>query len=240
MADFLDRISPSILISTIFLLALALAGGLVWAGIKLSPIIVKEPSLEDKLQLKKNSTNGASDGSNFSNSNDNFEDALFAKKEMATNSNNNQENYYNDKENQVGSDQISGGEKKNNSNSQDVLSGNSSGTNDTVPESYQGGNNQDNGGQNISNDLSGGENNISSNSNKEIYEGSAFKANSNQNVSYLIGVGGCRYPAGDVSLWWHSATKQQQKCYISTNGQPNLNRPPYFCPYENNEDCYYR
>ena len=234
IADFFDRVSPAVLIPSVFLSALLLAGGLIWAGIKLSPIVVKDSSEEDRIPIKRNTM--SSGGEDFSNSNDNFEDDLFTPKETGVDSNGNQKNYYDGGESQSGSDQISGGE---NGGDQSPLAGDSGGTNDTTTtENYQGGDSHIS-DQSASSDLGGGEDNISSNNNREIYNGGTPRANSNQN-SYLVGLGGCHYPSGDVSIWWHSATKKQQDCYVGKNGQPDLYRPPYFCPYENNEDCYYR
>lgn len=52
---------------------------------------------------------------------------------------------------------------------------------------------------------------------------------------------GCTYPSGSVSIWWKRATQAQKNCYVTKNGQPDFSNPePYFCDYENNEDCYIR
>jgi len=216
ISDFFNRIPSVALIPAVMLLALGIAAFLIWVGIKLSPVVIKEEGAiteeRKKEKGKKNNTPAGEEENGF------WGESPFGGKVNGLRD--------------TGSDlglETGGG-----------TAGVNGGTENSGGQTDQ--NNQNAVSNTAGSSLSYGD---EGEGGTGAQAGSSYygkNRNSNKSVS---GSGNaskrCTYPAGDINVWWHNATQRQKNCYISQHGLPDLSsKVPYFCGYDNSEDCYYR
>ena len=248
MADFFNRIPAVILIPVVLLIAFAIAAFFIWAGIELSPVVEKVP--QDVL----NNNGRVQDNQNLDNigKNSNSVPGRVSEDTAGLNS--------------PGSSKVGSGlNPEPDSSAISETKGNSSVIPSNVEEPLKQSDQGDNGnlrdpsasvgmtsGSNENNDQGfGGTANLSGDDTSQA-PGSGDRgnnSNANQNSSdggsEEQGGGGtqqeCYHPPGDVRKWWNKATPKQKECYISQHGMPDFGRQvPYFCDYNNSEDCYYK
>lgn len=219
VANFFNRIPPVVLIPTVMLMALGIAVFLIWAGIKLSPVVMKENGVfGEEGKRGKGRENDVLTGST---------DSSLAEE---------------DKFCSEGGGFYGACSSLNLETGGDVATGATGANSEAEGNGQPGQSNQGTVSNTTSDSLSSGneEEGATSAQTNSSYYGNI--RNSNKSIS---GSGSaskkCAYPAGDVNLWWHNATPRQKNCYISQHGQPDLSsKAPYFCGYEDSKDCYYK
>ncbi|MFH1182922.1 MAG: hypothetical protein V1690_01525 [Candidatus Moraniibacteriota bacterium] len=246
ISDFFNRLPAIILIPAVLLIAFAIAGFFIWAGIEMSP--VTEKAAEDLLSGKATVQDSQNDSNRYGsgkNSNSNASQSSDGSGNSGVGS-----GLHPEPENSS-----NGGFKSGDLNQQGGTGGSSGGTGGSYQSQTNGNTagssgagsglnpepeNSSNGGFK-SGDLNQQEGSDSSSGQQGDDSGAGTQLGNNSNINQNNSEQECYHPPGNVQKWWHNATPKQKECYISQHGQPNLGRQvPYFCDYNNSEDCYYR
>lgn len=213
-----------VLVPVVLIVALGIAALLIWAGIKLAPVSLRDP----EAYLANQQTQS---GKNYSGTAEN------------NNQNNNQNNsgsnpsisdYLNQPGASVTPDAGGSGTVP------DITSGSDNASlqaqNKNIGNS--GSSPVNNNNQNFSSSGSSGTVETTETEPGKSGSSAADTANSRTDTSDSSG---CTYPSGNLDSWWHTASQKQRDCYISKMGQPRFDSSaPYFCDYNNSQDCYYR
>lgn len=231
-SDFFNKVPMVILVPGVLLVSFLIAAFLIWAGMKMAPVYIREPI--DPYESKSNSNSArppseeagagnSSQGENNGNSRYSFSDGNGSVSEQA------------DGGTLSNSRRTGGGEEN-----QLPATGQNNvpqGIDSSVSEVSNVNSNTADKSRNSSSSSSGEkESGDSGNSGFSSSAGESGAVKPNESTS-----GDCTYPEGDPKLWWSRATKKQRDCYVSKNGPPNFGKDmPYFCDYESNNDCYYK
>gem|GEM_PF-1562396 len=238
-ADFFNKVPTVILVPAVLLISFLAAAFLIWAGIKLAPVSIREPADPYESKGNNNSSKLPSEGGGPGDSDqqgysDGARSSGNAKRSELTGENRGL-NKSGDSS-QQGRDEAqrpesagSGGLNRQGESSLEQ-SIDSSVSDDGINTT-----NKDQKSSSSSSSGSSKENNSNnSSSGSSTFNDDAAKPNESTSEN-------CTYPEGDVKIWWSRATRKQRDCYISRNGPPNFGKDtPYFCDYESNEDCYYK
>jgi len=229
ISDAFNKIPTIILIPGILLGSFLIAVFLIWTGVRLAPVSFKELSDPYKTEGKANRA-GSSDNAN-SNSESSGGDSTRAETERDWN--------YDSENLGAGNFNVNGGGKEsgNMSGGQSSNSAQSnSNVNSTAPDSSNSGASGET--AESTKKASGNSSSTELEVENEVTSSSSSTSGSAQGESTS---GDCTYPEGDVNRWWSKATKIQRECYIKKHGLPDFSKNgPYFCDYQNSEDCYYR
>ena len=247
VSEFFNRLPAIILIPAVLLIAFAIAGIFIWAGIELSP--VTEKNTGDFFSEKASVQDGQDTTSSSGKIGD---DALGQNGEDAGTQGSSSRGAGSGKYNFA-----EGGTGGSSNGSENGSSGNKSGGSDQ--SSSSGTNSGDTRGDssndtNLNGDLTEINDNAASQVNNQISGSSDQPVNDSdtnqdssddepeeQDESGSQEEEECYHPPGDVRRWWNDATPKQKECYISQHGMPDLGpQVPYFCDYNNSEDCFYR
>lgn len=229
ISDFFNKIPTIILIPGILLGSFLAAILLIWSGMKMAPVEIREPfennsntnarkrSVGDKNNNLEGMENPGENHDSYNNSSANLDSNANADLDKTgSNGQNSGTNQLND----------------NLHNSNPTNQGNSTVDNSEINTDR----NQESEGRSSSQSTSA---TTSSSSKSTSSYGTSTSTNSSAYGNSTSG--NCIYPEGDVELWWRRATKKQRDCYITKNGFPDFfKNSPYFCDYDNNDDCYIR
>jgi len=252
ISDFFNRLPAVILIPAVLLIAFAIAGVLIWAGIEMSPITQKTA---EELMAEKAGVQDGQETGNGSGKTDN------------SNTNNRVGTEFNSEpgDSRNPGSRLPDGQARSNleptqeDESPAGLRGTKNGSSGGTSENDSGGNSSSNidldspdrqidensesksGVNGASSDSIGASGEGANGKEGNQFSESGSQSGSNNNANQNSAQPKCYHPPGDVRKWWHDAPPKQQACYISQHGMPDLGQQvPYFCDYNNSEDCYYR
>ena len=219
ISDLFNKVPAIILIPGILLTALSIAIFFIWAGMKMAPVSLKEPEDPYVSNGNNNNTRNSSVKTSTIQDQNNPDESL----------NDSGNDYYSQRKTENGYNDSSA-EAVNEIQSTNNSEGNNSKDNKNNNQSLIGVSTSGSSTESGDEDLVAAEGSMSSSSSTD-----------SSTVSSTSTSSGCTYPSGSVSTWWKRATQAQKNCYVTKNGQPDFSNPePYFCDYENNEDCYIR
>ncbi len=203
-----EKIPPTVMMPLLIFGALGFAIFLIWLGIQLAPVELKDP---ETLSAEKQQEEWRKKKAGRGNNNDN-----------ESNGSSSLDYQYIPKEKTQETGEGFIGE---NSNANIVENGESNSDEASSTENVN---------------LSDTVDNADENDEEGTNETGKSKSSGGSSASGGTTFTGCTYPTGDINVWWHSASLKQRDCYISKHGVPVFSQEePYFCDYENSQDCYY-
>lgn len=246
ISDFFNRLPAVALIPLVLLVAFGIAAFLIWAGIEMSPVTEKmaEDLLTEKAPVPNNQNGSSSSGRPGSNiqtvpvEEDGRGERIDSQSSGAEKYN----VYRAGTDKSASSSGSSSGDAGGNGSLSNIGSGMRPEPENSSNSGFKSGdlNQQENLGQGGA-QPSGPSGQTKTNNNSNQNSSDNGPGGGGQDEEEEAQQEECYHPPGDVQKWWHNATSKQKECYISQHGQPNLGQQaPYFCAYNNSEDCYYR